>query len=115
MNDSSGNGNSSSRFGNFLQVATLVTTTIFPFVTMAVGWTANRVVQNTSDIAGIKASRYTSQDALRDRDKFDAIKDMLHTLDKKTPEKFPPDWFEQRIFKIESELSKIREEIQHIQ
>lgn len=102
----------------FIDYVMITVSVIFPFITMAVGWTANQVVTNTADISGMKANRFTSRDGIEMERRFNQemteIKGVLHKIDKKVPDKIPPDWFEAKVLSLELSIERIRKEIELI-
>ncbi len=95
--------------------ASMIVTLCFPFLTMFTGWIANEVVTNGKAIVAIEANRYTAADALKDRrdwqQELKEIRALLHSLDRKSDNRDPPEWFERRVENIELELQRIRQDI----
>lgn len=95
----------------WMTVIQLVAGICTPILIAMMGWIGNSVVTNSKDIAAIKAERYTQADAKSDREKMQSevteIRSLLHSLDKKIPEKAPPDWLEVELQKIRAELAQI--------
>ena len=100
------------------RLLSIIVNVMFPFVTMAVGWIGGQVVANTADISAINANRYTAQNAIADQRQYHnditEIRSLLHSIDKRVPDKIPPEWFESKVEQLQAELDAIHRDIAEI-
>lgn len=97
---------------NWAQITSLVISGVMAVVVVGMVPLVRQVIANTRDLVAIKSNRYTNSDALKDqkelRTELTQIRESLRDINGKIPLRIPPQWFEDRVNKIEKDLEEIK-------
>ena len=109
----------------WVQVYVVIMCLFFPLVSLTVmGIGAHQILENSKDISKMSGNRFTSGDALNMKeddinrhmehsdsilklyDSMAVLNDKIHLIDKRVPDKIPPDWFKAEVNSLKIDLKE---------